>query len=295
MLSISSSMVRIRFQDQFEAPYWMGSMFRGAFGWNLRKIYCNDFTSVCKTCEQNDSCLFYYVMQRKDAKRGHAPPLKPILIVPPFFGKEMIFYEDPFLDLNLIFFGDFTRYIPQVILALKLIGHEGVGNGRFEGRNRFIIEKITCNFTNKTVFNGKFINASNLKLVDVGDLPKIKEQESLRIGFRTPINVNEFPLSLHRLIEKIRSRLIFFVNEYGTGEMVPEFEADAKISDFEVHRHALYRRSSRSGRGKFFGFTGKISYDIDTINKEALWLLKVGTMIGAGKDSSFGLGMIKIL
>ncbi|MHA1309986.1 MAG: CRISPR system precrRNA processing endoribonuclease RAMP protein Cas6 [Candidatus Helarchaeota archaeon] len=310
MLEFSSSTATLRFRGKFKAPYWMGSMFRGAFGWNLRRISCNTFNDDCELCNLKEDCAFYYVIFRSKAKKGHAPPPKPIIIIPPFFGKEMIFHDSPFLNVKLLFFGNYNRFLPHTILALNLIGREGIGSPlatrqrlqylplshKTEFSNRFIVEEVKCNLTNKTIYDGKYINLTDLKIVDFSSLSPIKlnTDNTITIGFQTPLITNHFPLALSELVEKVRHRFIFLVNEYGTGEKIEEFKLKSKVVNYSKHFHRLYRKSSRSTKDRFFGFTGKITYKVSEIDRTALWLLKIGTQIGAGKDLSFGFGMFDI-
>lgn len=91
----------------------------------------------------------------------------------------------------------------------------------------------------------------------------------------------------------IKRRLILFVNEYGEGE-VPDFECDDLIIWSEWKKHYLRHRSKRSGFREFHAFTGKAEYKINNWDSNAVKLLNIGSLIGAGSKSSYGMGFFEI-
>ncbi|MDI6859686.1 MAG: hypothetical protein QMC85_04245 [Methanocellales archaeon] len=91
----------------------------------------------------------------------------------------------------------------------------------------------------------------------------------------------------------IRNRLIRFVNEYGSKEKIPEFIAKGEIRNCLKNYHELQRRSMRSDKTLFRGYTGVIEYDIKEIDDVGRWLLNIGFIIGCGPDSSFGCGFLQ--
>jgi len=294
MLPISKLQLKLRFTTPAKLPYWMGSAFRGMFGNEIRKVLCNDLKRPCSKCDTKENCLFYYMYMRDNADRGHAPPQKPIIIVPPFFGKEMKFEEDGYLDVELLFFGDFKKYLPHVLLGLRLGGQQGIGSMRYYGQNRFKVDRAVCEFSEKEVYNGRTVKLDNLKTIDAKDIGPIWK-EKLKIGFKTPFTGKKFPPSMDYLLSLARYRLIHFVNEYGDGKRVPDFEVDAEIEGYDHHYHDLQRRSKRSDKTQFNSYTGVVEYEIEDIDEVGEWLLGVALTIGCGPDSSFGCGFVQML
>jgi len=41
----------------------------------------------------NDLCLFYYRFFKENLKKGYAATIKPVILIPPFFGKELYLKE----------------------------------------------------------------------------------------------------------------------------------------------------------------------------------------------------------
>lgn len=294
MLPTSKLQLKIRFTTPAKLPYWMGSAFRGLFGNEVRKILCNNLNRSCSDCDTKEKCLFYYMYERKVANRGHAPPQKPIILVPPFFGRKMEFADNGELDVDLIFFGDFKKYLPHVLLGLNLGGHEGVGSMRYYGQNRFMVENAVCQFSRKEVYDGENVRLDALKTIDASEIPSV-DTDRIKIGFKTPFTGNEFPPTMDYLLALTRYRLIRFVNEYGDGERIPNFEADARIVDFTNHYHRLERRSRRSDKTHFDSYTGIVEYDIKEMDDVGKWLLGVALTTGVGPDSSFGCGFLQVI
>ncbi len=93
----------------------------------------------------------------------------------------------------------------------------------------------------------------------------------------------------------VRQRLILYVNEYGDGAKIPDFECSAAIESSSVHFHNIKSRSQRAGKRDFFTYTGTAEYSIEKIDENAMQLLRIGLLIGAGPKPSFGLGFLKMI
>lgn len=291
MLTISKLNINLHFKTPTKLPYWLGSAFRGLFGRQIRRIVCNTLDVQCSNCNSNEDCLYYYVYEKPVSNRGYAPPMRPIVIIPPFFGKELYFKENGYLTLDLLFFGDFRRYLPHVLLALRLAGQEGVGSERYYGLNRFEIQSADCAFSQKPVFDGTTIYFSNIKSINLKDIPPLELNSSrMNVCFRTPLSCRRFPPTIEELITGIRNRTIRLVNEYGSQNKLMDFKVDGSIKTFVVHNHNLYRKSSRSAKNMFRTYTGKVDYEIKELDKDGRWFLNCGTILGCGGDMSFGLG-----
>ena len=296
MLQISKLKINLHFITPAKLPYWMSSAFRGVFGREIRRIVCTNLNKKCDDCNNKEDCLFYYAYEKNISKRGYSPPLRPIIIVPPFFGKELNIEKDGTINLELIFFGDFKKYLPHTFLSLRLAGQEGLGAERHYGINKFEIENAVCCFSGKQIYDGNLINLTNLETKDIKDfLPLELNSNTIRIGFKTPLSSDRFPLTIEELLNGIRNRVIRLVNEYGNQEKIPEFSVKAEIKSYTKHFHRLQRRSSRSDKKEFRGYTGVIEYEFMEQDKNAKWLLNIGLVIGCGADISFGMGFLQKL
>ena len=90
---------------------------------------------------------------RLGAARGYAPPSRPVILIPPFYGTPLEF-EDGNLKVELLIFGRFLRFIPHILLGMQLLGQQGLGSLRHYGLNTFRIELGICAFSGKSVVQG---------------------------------------------------------------------------------------------------------------------------------------------
>jgi CRISPR/Cas system endoribonuclease Cas6 (RAMP superfamily) len=229
---------------------------------------------------------------KEKAEKGHAPPVKPIVLIPPFFGKSLEIEKDATLDVDVLFCGDFARYLPHVILGMNLFGKRGLYTQRYHGLNRFEVRSITCCFSHKKVYDGETIFLKSLKTADIKDIP-YKPSKEITIGFKTPFTGMKFPPDFHTLLTLIRNRVIRFVNEYGNKEKVLPVTATGHTREYTEHYHKLERRSSRSRKNVFHSSTGVVTYDIDELNDTGAWMLQLGFIVGCGPDCSFGCGFLQ--
>jgi CRISPR-associated endoribonuclease Cas6 len=299
MLPIAKLTARLSFSTSVTFPYWMGNTFRGGFGIYLRRACCPDLKRDCYSCDAREDCIFYYTHMKKDSKVGYGAPPKPIVFIPPFFGKSFTVEKDGFLDMGILLFGRFTRYLPHVALGLSTLGQSGIGSERRYDVNKFKLEEMRCSSSNEVVYDGSTINIGAMKTVDIADYARDGAEftDKLSIGFETPIMVKtgEFPPALDKLLRMIRQRLILYVNEYGDGVKIPDFECKATLKSSSDHFHNVKSRSQRAGKREFHTYTGTAEYSIESIDESAKQLLQTGLLIGAGPKPSFGFGFLKVI
>lgn len=191
LLTVSKLIADLRFPSAARLPYWMGSMFRGGFGQALRTFLCSASSSECEGCGQRGDCLFYHMYVRQDATRGYAPPSRPVILIPPFYGKPLAF-EGGILRVELLMFGKFLQFLPHVLLGMQLLGQRGLGSLRHYRLNMFKIESARCAFSDKLVVQGDVIYPANIRAIDVKDVPPF-QGKILKVGFKTPFTGPIFP------------------------------------------------------------------------------------------------------
>lgn len=295
MLKISRLTAHLEFPEPARFPYWMGNAFRGGFGVHLRRACCPDLKKDCLGCEIREDCIFYHTHVKNESKVGYGAPPKPIIFIPPFFGKSMIVEENGFLDVDILVFGKFIRYLPHVILGLRLLGQNGIGYEK--QHNRFRLDEIRCNFSGELAFDGFKINSEAIEEVELWseNFEEGLDNEKLKIAFKTPIMIKtgDFPPNMEKLLDMIRHRLILYVNEYGDGEKIPDFKCKATITASNAHFHKLISNSQRTKKKEFHTYTGTVEYLVEEMDSNTKQLLKIGSLIGAGPKPSFGLGFMK--
>ncbi len=151
---------------------------------------------------------------KKNSKVGYGAPPKPIVFIPPFFGKSFTVEENGFLDVGILLFGRFTRYLPHVALGLSMLGQSGIGSERRYDVNKFKLEEMRCS---------------------------------------------------------------------------------TAVKSSHVHFHNVKSRSLRAGKRDFHTYTGTAEYSIEKIDENAIRLIRIGLLIGAGPKPSFGLGFLRMI
>lgn len=269
---------------KYRLPHWLGNKFRGGFGVVLLKAICGYINPRCSVCKLSEHCLYYLMYEKEKQKRGKSQPLRPIIFIPPFFAKEVGGRGE--IEIEIAIFGNFYRFIPHIIYGLRVLGKLGLNvNSKYE------VVSVRDIFSGKEIYDGEKVNFERLKVIDLGEvIPKKLEEFIIRL--QTPIEAS-YPIKLEDLLKMTRRRLILYVNEYGSGE-VPDFYCKAEILENEWREHKLLSYSRRKGKRVFKAITGFTKYRILEADENAMRLLSIGELIGAGSKASFGMGFFKI-
>ncbi len=229
----------------------------------------------------------------RPSKRGHAQPPKPVIIVPPFFARRIDLPAGGRIGVDTIIFGGYTRSFLQLVLGMIAFGQSGIGPDRHYRGNRFEVASVRCLESGGYVLQNSKIYSDSFATKDVKDLEPLPGGE-VAMSFKTPFTGAYMPPTLQDIVRLIRHRLILFVNEYGSGEDIPSVDAEGRITTREAHRHILQRRSIRSDKDFFHGWTGSISIDMSKLSEKARWLFSCASILGLGPDSAFGSGFVEI-
>ena len=268
---------------RYELPYWLGNKFRGGFGRVLLRAVCGYLKPECKSCHSREDCLYYALYVRNIQKRGKSQPVRPIIFIPPFFGRSVSGSGKLELEINI--FGDYIRYLSHIIYGLRFLGKTGLN-----AHAKYEIESISDYFPGKEVYDGESVNANSIKTIDLAERPA-KELDVVKIDFSTHVEAR-IPITLKYLIHMVRRRLILYVNEYGGG-VVPDYTCQDEIIESRWKNHRLMHRSKRGGMREFYGCTGSATYKVEA-DENAFKLLSIGELIGAGAKASFGMGFFRL-
>ena len=256
-----------------KAPFFIGSQIRGAFGVALKRVVCINPSFECKECFAQNNCLYFDFYENRNIYHNYRLDFE--------LGKS-------YYDFSLILFEDSSTKLPFVLSAfLKMLKEIGLGKERktFEDFRIFI--------------NEDEINLANLKL----PLNYIKEFQienfcpDITINFVTPLRIkkrNQFAraeeLELSDILNSIYQRNLKLL---GLKNSKIPFKTEAKVLKKELTFLELKRYSNRQKtKMNFGGLVGEIT--LKDLNRESFKLLKLGELIGVGKQTSFGLGKIKI-
>jgi len=261
--------------NEITPPYFIGSQIRGVFGYALKKIVCINPSFKCEECFAKENCLYYEFYEEKNR-----------------FHKYRLDFElgKSYYDFDFILFDSACEKLPYIISAFyKLFNEFGLGKDRKKIQNFDIF------------VNGKNIkdNNSNIKI------PKdyIKEfktnsfSSKVLLKFITPLRIkkkNRFikddSIELKDILDSIFKRNLQLQDK--EFKKFP-FEIKGKITKKDLRLKKLTRFSNRQQtKMNLDGIVGEV--EIDNLSKEEYNLLKLGELIGVGKQVVFGLGKIEV-
>jgi len=255
-------------------PYFIGSQIRGAFGHALKKVVCINPSFKCEECFAKDNCLYFDFYENKNT-----------------FHKYRLDYKLglDYYDFSLYLFDDAVSKLPYVVSSFyELLTKIGLGVER----------KIFSEF-DMYVNDESIMQNNNIKL------PKNYEKEfqidnfcqDVVLKFVTPLRIkkeNKFirieELELKDVINSIYQRSLKLQNK---GFSKLPFEIKGEIIKKDLHFKKLKRFSNRQKtKMNLDGIVGEI--EIQNLSKEEYEILKLGEIIGVGKQTTFGLGKIEV-
>jgi hypothetical protein len=246
---------------------------RGAFGYALKSVSCINPSYKCGECFANESCLYYDFYEKKNSYHRYRLDFE--------LGAEIY-------DFGIVLLGNACEKLPYIAsAAYMMLKRYGLGKDRIK------YEKFDM-----------YVNGSACLKDDKISLPRdyVKEFSSdgcsgdVKVKFVTPLRIKKENIflkndniSLKEILNSIyQRRLSLFGQDH---EALP-FEAKGEITKKDLRYVELTRRSNRQNTTmNFGGLVG--SLEIKGVSKECMELLKLGEIIGAGKQTVFGLGKIK--
>jgi len=266
--------IEVKTNSDIKPPFFTGSMLRGGFGYTLKQVACINPSYKCEGCFGADNCLYY-----------------------DFYEKENSFHKFRFdielgaknYDFGLYLFEGACIKLPYILSALeKLVAKKGVGKDEI----KFESAKILVN--SSTVYeNGEFkkISTSPKEFLNDTFCPNIK------LKLVTPIRIkkdNRFLQDSIELTDILRS-IYQRKSELGDKERVYKLDYEPKylvpMSSFKKQK--LVRKSNRQKtRMKMDGVVGEMV--VMNLDKKSYKLLKLGEIIGVGKQTVMGLGKIEV-
>jgi len=257
-------------KSNFIMPYeFIGSSIRGVLGVALKKVVCINPSFNCEGCFAKDNCVYYDFYESDFAK----------------FRLKINLSSK--LEFKIILFEETIKEAPFIISSIyKAFREIGLTKQKIKVDNFIIL------YNNQLVFDGEFKKFDNISLNF--EIKEVKKDFTLKIN--TPIRTkenNKFVrdnIKLETILRSINHRFNKLKNrKIKKLEFIPEYKEIYKNLYFKD----LIRYSNRQKtKMKLGGILGEIIYkDVD---EESFRLLKLGEIIGVGKQVTFGLGDIRI-
>jgi len=307
---------RCRFEDEAILPSYKGSTFRGVFGHALKRIVCVLRRQECETCPLKERCIYAIVFETpialkmpEGARISHPP--HPFVIEPPLSEKSE-FKKGESFECSLLLFGEVNKNLPYFVYAFDQMGKIGIGkrvNGRRAG---FKLEEIR---------NGSDVlySAVHQQLKQNGALEDLKLKETderagvktntvtkIKVTLETPLRLKfknrlkSADLPFHVLVRTMLRRISALFSTWDGGEPSLDYRGlvkraeDVRIVENRLSWFDWQRYSNRHERKMLMGgVVGSILYEGRL--GEFLPLLDICSKVHLGKNTSFGLGKMKMM
>jgi len=297
------------FETDAVLPAYKGSTFRGAFGMALKRVVCVLKRQECPECLLKERCLYTCVFETRlvsgnGVGRNTALP-HPFVLEPPHTEKTAFQVGDR-LDCVLILFGEINKSLPYIVYAFEQMGKFGLGKRINGNRGRFAVESISTG-------NGEIYRSETGRLQTSGTWDELvppaaaegtDETVRLKVNLQTPLRLKfenrlQAELPFHLLVRAALRRVSALFACYGGGE--PKLDYKGLVQEAEKVRTVAndlrwfdWRRYSNRQEHDMLmgGMIGKITYE-GRLGR-FLPLLETCAKVHIGKQTSFGLGKIKI-
>lgn len=255
-------------------PYFIGSQIRGALGYALKKVTCINPAYKCEDCFAVSNCLYYQFYEEKNS-----------------FHKYRLDFElgKPFYDFSIYLFDDVCERLPYIVSALHMmITQNGLGKDKvkYDSFDMFIND-ISCIKDDKIVLPKEYIK--RFKIEKISKDIKLKLITPLRIK-KDNVFLRDDEIELNSLINSIYQRQMKLLNR--DFKKFP-YEIKGEIIKKDLKYKELTRLSNRQQTTmKMGGIIGEIEFE--NLSKECFEVLKLGELLGVGKQTVFGLGKIEV-
>ncbi len=266
--------IEVKVNSKEKVPHFTGSMLRGAFGYALKKVTCINPSYNCDGCFAKDSCLYYSFYEKKNTFHPFRFDVK---------------LDNSSYDFNLYLFNEATKELPYILSSLhNMLTQKGVG------RDNLTFENLEILVNKETVYSKKEFKELNLepkvfKIDNFCPNVKIKLLTPLRIKkhnkfLREDVELEDILRSIHQREQELNSGVKVHKLNY-----TPKVGITLKLLQYKQ----LKRKSNRQKQIlNIDGLIGEMA--INNIDKESYRLLKLGELIGVGKQTVMGLGKIKV-
>ncbi len=266
MIEYSVIDVKTGFLMPFE---FIGSSVRGVLGNALKKVVCINPSFECKECFAKENCVYYDFYESDFAKFRLKIKLSPRL------------------DFKIILFEEEVKEAPFIISAVyKSLKEIGITKKRIK------IDNFVIFYNNQLVFDKEFKKFDNKPLKF--EIKDYKKDFTLKIN--TPIRIKENnrfvrdDIKLQTILRSINHRISKIKNqEIKKLDFTPEYREIYKNLSFKELMRYSNRQKTKMHLG---GVKGEIIFN--DVDENSYKMLKLGEIIGVGKQVTFGLGDIEI-
>jgi hypothetical protein len=267
MFSIAYSKISVK--TDIVLPYkFMGSTIRGAIGWQLKRVVCINPKMQCNGCFAKDNCLYYNMYEISSPKFRLSLDL------------------DNVVNFEVFLFEDIKEKAPYLIAAIyKVLKEKGIARDKIKAN--FLEIKIN----NEIAYDEEFKEIKTKFLI----FKPSNYSKNIYLKIKTPIRIkenNKFvrnDIKLETILRSIWHRYCKLKNQEITKlPFIPEYKIKNKNFSFLDFTRKSNRQKTKMKLGGIIGFM-----DLE-VDENSYKFLKLGEIIGVGKQVTFGLGNIKV-
>lgn len=266
--------ISILIKTDARVPYFIGSQLRGALGYALKKVTCINPSYKCDGCFVAENCLYYKFYEMRNMPHHYRFDFD--------LGKD-------FYAFDFYLFESACEKLPYVVSAFHMmLTQNGLGKERKIYKNFDMYINDTSCFT-----DGQFKLPKDF--IKTFQIDKI--YQDIQLEFKTPLRMkknNRFvkkeELTLKDLVNSVYQRQMKLL---GKKPRRFPYEIEGEIVKNELYFKELRRMSNRQKTTmNMGGLMGVLK--IKGLNDKAFHVLKLAELIGAGKQTVFGLGKLQI-
>ena len=292
---------------------YKGSMLRGSLGAFLKKTCCTVRGGGCEECMLGNVCAYPALFVGKssqssgDAGTSNSPRVIPFCLVPHDTGKSD-YREGETFSFELKLFSGAIDYLPYFVHAFVLAGKQGMGHKGEDAPGRFELEDILAgdvSIYSKAVQKVDIPKGEELVLppwTEGGD--NSRADAFLKVSLETPCRFKESSrlsdaLPFRQLLILAMRRVRALWEMAGQNARYEEFGRMLDLADTvsvvasSLHWKDWTRYSSRQqAYMQLGGLMGEVVYKGRV--QPFLPLLSLASKLQIGKQTSFGLGRIRL-
>ena len=266
--------IEVKTNSNAKPPFFTGSMLRGAFGYTLKQVTCINPSYKCEGCFGADNCLYYEFYEKKNSFHKFRFDIE--------LGAKNY-------DFSLYLFEEACEKLPYILSALeKLTIQKGIGRDsvKFNNTEIYVDNNLvfkdkkfkSLSFKSKSFENDIFCRNIKLKLLTP---IRIKKNNRFLIG---NLELEDILRSILQRKNELKGKERLFKLNYDAQYLVP-------MSNLKTQKLSRYSNRQKK-KMSMDGVIGEMV--VMNLDKKSYELLKLGEIIGVGKQTVMGLGKIEV-
>ncbi len=288
-----------------DLPEYTGSAFRGSFGAAFKKICCaSPNRQSCNACPFINDCAYAKIFEsphhgQLSLQATNLP--HPFVFEPPLFEQRQKIDAGGTFSCDMVLIGHGIDHLYHFVMVWLQMGKQGLGRGR----GLFSLQTV-ANEDKQLIFRtetGHLLR--KLKMIDFDTFLHEKAPKTVTFHITTPLRITEAgqvcrQLSFHTFFRNLLRRASLLAQLYAKQTWNLDYQSillyahQIKIIAQKLQWYDWHRYSNRQQQRMPLG--GLIGSFTVTGDLQPFWpLLRLGTYLHIGKNTSFGMGKYNII